>query len=95
MTVACGLGTNAQMGARDSGRGRDRDSYRSLRRWLGVPGQLLVGGLVLAAMLGLAWLAARSIDSLTFRLAGIAVLGLVPPALLLEVAALTGGRRRR
>ncbi|USZ70341.1 hypothetical protein [Natronosalvus halobius] len=80
------------MGTRDSG--RDRDSYRTLRRWLGIPGQLLVGGLVLTAMLGLAWLAARSIDSLTFRLAGIAVLGLVLPALLLEVAALTGGRRR-
>ncbi len=46
-------------------------------------------------MLGLAWLAARSIDGLTFRLAGIVVLGLVLSALLLEVAALTGGRRRR
>ncbi|UTF53681.1 hypothetical protein [Natronosalvus rutilus] len=95
MTVAYGLETNAQMRARDSGRGRNRDRYRTLRRWLGVPGQLLVGGLVLAAALGLAWLAARSIDGLTFRLAGVAVLGLVLPALLLEVAALTGTRRRR
>ncbi|MFC7232635.1 hypothetical protein ACFQMM_16945 [Saliphagus sp. GCM10025308] len=45
-------------------------------------------------MLGLAWLAARSIHGLTFRLAGVVVLGLVLPALLLEVAALTGTQRR-